>query len=95
MQGGPPWTSSFSLLARDRERKCVLRYFSQVLKAKQLGGTYVTVSPTHGSWNIDKAATIEPSPTTRTTRGHVDLVTTSWGKIVLYVTPADIYSTLF
>lgn len=50
------------------------------------------MSPTHGSWNVDKAALIEMSPTIRTTRGHVEPVTLCWEQInsCMYVSPADI-----
>lgn len=66
--------------------------FSQVLKTIQIRETYLSMSPTHGSWNVDKAALIEMSPTIRTTRGHVEPVTLCWEQInsCMYVSPADI-----
>lgn len=66
--------------------------FNQVLKTIQIRETYLSLSPTHGSWNVDKAALIEMSPTIRTTRGHVEPVTLCWEQInsCMYVSPADI-----
>lgn len=55
--------------------------FNQVLKTIQIRETYLSLSPTHGSWNVDKAALIEMRPTIRTARGHVEPVTLCWEQI--------------
>lgn len=82
MQGLLPWTGSFSLMKSDRQSRVFQShnwtnmYFNSSVGDK-VREVYLSCSPIHGSWNIEKAATMDPRPTVRTTPAPL-----CWRKII-------------
>ncbi len=83
MQGFHPWTDSFSTEEKEAKSVNELNVESEQNKLgveaslNKDNPDYLSLSPSHGSWNVEETATIETSPTTGTRRGPLDSMTLS------------------